>query len=155
MDLGPPLLQREPDARRAPVPAFSAEAPIFIGLLLGAPVAAAAVVWNAAWMRRPGLIAAAVALGVVGSAATSAAVVILVAVGSEPSAAHFAAQLVAVGVGGALTWLQRSHIRGHRLIGGETVNLLYSVGAGVLLTLRFPGAMAVVRYPWLFLLADP
>jgi hypothetical protein len=121
VELGPPLLQREPDARKAPVAAFGEVTPLYLALMLGVPLAALTVLWNAVWMRRPGRALSSLVLGVAGSVACTLALGAAVKAGANVSLAFFVAQITAVGVGFVLYRLQRSIVRGHRLLQGRVV----------------------------------
>jgi hypothetical protein len=119
VDLGRPLLQREPDGRRAPTSIFGDSTPIYLALMLGVPIATLTVLWNTLLVRRFGRALCALVLGAVGSLGNTLLFGVLLA--SDAGAiALFATQLVAIAIGALLYGLQRPVVRGHCLLQGPT-----------------------------------
>jgi hypothetical protein len=124
----PLRLARFPDARKGRAPLAAAAMLGYVAFLLGAGVAALLGLWNAAWLRRPGLFAATLFIGVVGWCGFGVAALGVLAAGVEsPDLALLAGRLVGIASGIALAVLHARHLRGHAFLDGATIPLLPAV----------------------------
>jgi hypothetical protein len=137
-----PLLRRYPDGRKATVPLLEAVLLPFVALMFGTPAAAALAAYNAIAIRRWGLAAAAIALGIAGW--LGFAWIIFAA------AAHrqWNIQMVVVAgralhlvLGGVLYLQQRRTVHGHQFLGGSVVPLRASYLLAFGLQFVIPGPL--------------
>jgi hypothetical protein len=135
----PLLLQRVPDARRAPLPLFPPVLLPYVALMLGVAVAGLLALYNSLALRRARPAMVAVAVGVVGWLGFGSLFSMLWAAGLHNALlALLFARLLNVGLGAALAWSQWSHVRGHTFLDGRTVVLLHAVLAAFVLVLVMP-----------------
>ncbi len=150
----PLLLQRVPDARRAPLRLFPPVLLPYVALMLGVAVAGVLALYNSLALRRARPAIVAVAVGVVGWLGFGFLFAMLVAAGlHNVLLALLPVRLVNVGLGAVLAWSQWSHVRGHTFLEGRTVVLLHAVLAAFVLVLLMPVRLRLVLEGlWLVLL---
>ncbi|MCO4769464.1 MAG: hypothetical protein KDA24_05490 [Deltaproteobacteria bacterium] len=139
-----PLLTKEPDARLGAFPQLPAVAYIYLALLIGiVPTAAAAVVF-ALSLRRVGLAAATLAVGLVGFVTPLAPFYAAQMMGAEPSSAllFFGGRLLSVALGFALYKLMNSHVRGHEHLEGAEIPLMWAIMPAFAALLLLPNKVA-------------
>jgi hypothetical protein len=134
-----PVLSRVPDGRRANAPLFD---PLFFGyaaLMLGAFPASLAALYNAAALRRWKTAALAVLIGIGGWVGFGLVLGALFLAGVKNAAlAVFAGRVFSIALGALLAYTQWGHVRGHRILGGRRVPLLYAVLGALALQLVLP-----------------
>lgn len=134
-----PVLARHPDARKAALPLFEPLTFGYLALLLGGPVASVCALYNGLLLRRPGLVARAILVGVLSAVAFFLTVAFLLGAGAENfRVIRLAGYLVHVLFGALLVTSQWRHFRGHRFLGGSVIPLLWVVIAGIVLQLLLP-----------------
>lgn len=133
-----PLLSRYPDARSATVPLLEPAFFPYLALVFGTPVAALASCYNAAALRRWGLVAASLALGAAGWLAFAVTFALVATSGAHSSLALIAARIVSFALGSLLFLAQRPHVRGHSFLLGSTIPLLNSYMAAFALSMILP-----------------
>jgi hypothetical protein len=148
------LLQRVPDARRAPWPLLPPVLFPYLALMLGSAVAALAALYNAIGLRRPRLALVALAVGAVGWVGFGLLFAVVVSAGvGNPALALLCARLLNVGLGTLLAWSQWAHARGHEFLNGRTVVLLHAVLAAFIAVLVIPRRpQLVLEGLWMILL---
>lgn len=114
-----PLLRHLPDARRSRAYLIDAVLFPYLALLFGLPIVVLFSCFNAAALRRWGLLAASLGLGIAGWFA------FMISVGSlsQTAFALIGGRAVNFAVGILFFLLQRAHIRGHAFLGGQLVPL--------------------------------
>ena len=114
-----PLLRHLPDARRSRMYLIDPVLFPYLALLFGLPIVVLFSCFNAAALRRWGLLAASLGIGVGGWLA------FLFSVGSlrHTAFALIGGRAVNFAVGILFFLLQRAHIRGHAFLGGQLVPL--------------------------------
>jgi hypothetical protein len=141
----PLLLQRVPDARRAPWPLLPAVFLPYVALMLGAGAAAAAALYNAVALRRARLGLIALAVGLAGWAGFGFVALPAIRGGiRSPGLVILPATLVNVALGALLAWSQWAHLRGHEFLEGRTVPLLSAVLATFAAALLIPRRVQLV-----------
>jgi hypothetical protein len=139
-----PVLGSVPDGRRSRLPLFD---PLFCGYLapmLGSLVAAVPAVYNAIALRRVAPALVALAIGIGGRDGFGFLLVSLVESGVKNIALVVLAGRVFHAVLGILIGAsQWPYVRGHRILGGKTLPLLYGVLAAVALTALLPGKLTL------------
>jgi hypothetical protein len=150
----PLLLQRVPDARRAPLHLFPPVLLPYVALMLGVAVAGLVALYNSLALRRARAAIVAAAIGVAGWLGFGFLFAMLVAAGlHNVLLALLPVRLLNVGLGAVLAWSQWSHVRGHTFLGGRTVVLLPAVLAAFVLVLVMPVRLRLVLEGlWLVLL---
>lgn len=114
-----PLLRHLPDARRSPAYLIDPVLFPYLALLFGLPVVVLLSCFNAAALRRWGLFAASLGLGVFGWLGFIQSVNLL----SGTAFALIGGRAVNFAAGCVFYFLQRAHIRGHAFLGGQLVPL--------------------------------
>ena len=141
----PLLLQRVPDARRAPLQLFPPVLLPYVALMLGIAVAGLLALYNSLALRRAKPAIVAVAVGVVGWLGFGFLFAMLVAGGLDNiPLALLPVRLLNVGLGAVLAWSQWSHVRGHTFLDGRTVVLLHAVLVALAIALLMPVRLRLV-----------
>jgi hypothetical protein len=123
-----PLLGRVPDGRKARVPLFDPILFGYLSVMAGSGVGALPALYNAIALRRFGRAAVAVALGLMGRLGFHLLIGAASAAGITNVALVFLmGRLLHLGFGILLAWSQWGTVRGHRVLGGRIVPLLYCV----------------------------
>lgn len=141
----PLLLQRVPDARRAPLPLVPPVLLPYVALMLGIAVAGLLALFNSLALRRAKPAVVAVVVGVAGWLGFGLLFAVLVAGGLDNiPLALLPVRLLNIGLGAVLAWSQWSHVRGHTFLDGRTVVLLHAVLAAFVLVLVMPVRLRLV-----------
>jgi hypothetical protein len=152
----PLLLERVPDARKAPWPLLPPVLFPYVALMLGIAVAALLALYNSVALRRVKPALAALLVGVLGWLGFGFLFAMLIGGGMRNVAlALLPVRLVSVGLGALLAWSQWSHVRGHRFLDGRTVQLLHGVLAAFAATYFLPvRPRLVLQGLWMLLARD-
>lgn len=136
-DLAPrPLLARHPDARRGAVNLIEPALLPYLALMFGSLAAAAVGAYNALALKRPGLALRSLALGATGWVAFLFVVAAVRFYGVENvNVGVIVGRVVHFALGGALYAMHRAHFRGHTFLHGNTVPLLQSYLAAILVSM--------------------
>ena len=135
-----PLLRHLPDARRSRMYLVDPVLFPYLALLFGLPIVVLFSCFNAAALRRWGLLAASLGLGVFGWMGFIQAVNVL----SDTAFALIGGRAVNFAFGIVFYFLQRAHIRGHAFLGGQLVPLRpFYIGA-LVVAVFMPEPMARV-----------
>ncbi len=129
-----PQLRRWPDARRASVPLVHPLLFAYLGLMLGAPVAALLACYNAIVLRRWVLLLVSLACGVAGWFAFIETLTALLDTGY----AFVAGRAVYFAFGCVLYFLHRHHTEGHVFLGGRLLPVLPMYAGAFLLLMIMP-----------------
>jgi hypothetical protein len=139
-----PLLRNYPDGRKARLPLLHPVLLPYLALIFGGMLAAIVSCYNAAMLKRPGLLFRSLLLGlaswigflfVVGAlldAEVSARVAMIAG-----RAAHFA-------FGGVLYYIHRPYLRGHEFLGGETAPLLPTYLTAIIASFMAPSSLTLL-----------
>lgn len=135
----PLLLQRVPDARRAPWPLLPPALLPYVALMLGVAVASLLAAYNALALRRARLALVALAVGIAGWLGFGLLFSLALSGGLQNVLlALLPARLVNVLLGVLLAWTQWGHVRGHAFLDGPTVALVHAVLAAFVAVLILP-----------------
>lgn len=156
MDLGQPLLQREPDARRAPFGLFGDVAPLYLALMVGLPIATLVSLWNLVLVRRFGRALLVLVIGVLGAVGNTIVVGGAASAGIAPGVAFFLGQVGEIGCGALMYRTLRAPVRGHRLLEGQLVSMSLVVFGAFIVQFALPGEVLVpLHHPLLLLVGTP
>ena len=117
-----PLLRRYPDAREARVPLIEPVLLPYVALMFGSSAAALLATYNSIALRRWGLAALSVAMGIIGWLAFAA--IVLAALAHPDWNLHLAVlggRALHFLLGGLLLFQQRRIVHGHAFLGGRMV----------------------------------
>ena len=142
-------LVRVPDGRRAPLALLD---PVFLGyagLILGAPFAGLCALYNAVLLRRLSLAVEAIAVGLGSWLLFWPVANWIYDLGLDNvRLIRLVLKAIAVGLGALLASRQWPHVRGHRVLDGQIVPLLWCVVIGFALVMWMPAGLALRLLGW-------
>ena len=141
------VLQSVPDGRVAPIPLARPELLIYLALLIGIVPTALLTLGVGASLRRGRLVLQAAAIGLLGFLLPLAVFLAGLAIAGEAlhvPLAFVVVRVLSVGFGWVLYTVARPHVRGHQVLGGRTLPLLWVLGPAFALTLLAPGPVVLL-----------
>lgn len=150
-----PVLSKVPDARVAPFSMLSAVTYLYLSLLIGIVPTSLLLVGSALALRRPGLAAAGLGIGLLGFFAPLLLLLVLEAAGVEQGPVLLLTRLLSVALGFWAYKLAQPHVRGHLQLEGRQVPLIWAIGPAFAAVLFLPGSVAYALIaPALFLITQ-
>jgi len=142
-----PVLQRYPDARRAPIRLFSAVTLVYTSFILGPGIGAVVALYNAVCLRRFSNAVSSVLLGLAGWATFVFVAVVAQRIELNSAPAIFlTSRALHFGVGGLLALSQANYLRGHSHLGGDEVPLLPTCLVAFAITLIAPWRLMLILW---------
>lgn len=133
-----PLLTSYPDARRGRTPLFEPILLPYVALVLGSLIAGLLGAYNAALLRRPGLLFRSLLFGFMGWITFIFVAGFVAKNTGNPTLGLVAGRLLHFALGGELFAIQRPHVKGHAFLGGAMVPLLGSYFATIFVSVLLP-----------------
>ncbi len=139
-----PLLERHPDARRAKGPLLQPVLLPYLALIFGSGVASLAACYNALMMKRGGLAAKSLLVGLLGTIAFVVVGGIALRLGAAPAVAIILGRVIHFAFGGLLFAMQRPHVRGNEFLSGPMAPLLPSYLATIAISIFLPARISLL-----------
>lgn len=139
-----PLLARHPDARRAKAPLLQPVLLPYLALIFGSGVASLAACYNAAMMRRGGLAAKSLLIGILGTIAFVVVGATAIRLGAEPAVAMILGRVIHFAFGGLLFARQRPYVRGNEFLSGPMAPLLPSYLVTIAISIFLPARISLL-----------
>ena len=136
-----PLLQRYPNARAASVPLFQPVLLPYVALLFGSAAAGLLAACNSVAMRRWGLAALSIAIGITGWLSFAAIVIAASDANANIRLVVFAGRALHFILGGVLFALQRRSVHGHEFLRGRMLPLQATYLLAFGLAIVIPGSV--------------
>jgi hypothetical protein len=140
-----PVLTRVPDARVAPFPLVPEAGYLYLSLLIGIVPSMLVLFVSAVGLRRARLALAAIGIGALGFLAPLVPILAYAQTGADPNypLIFFGVRLLSVALGFWAYKVATPHVRGHRLLEGRELPLLWTLGPAFAALVLLPGTFAV------------
>lgn len=139
-----PLLRGYPDGRKARLPLLHPVLLPYLALIFGGILAAIVSCYNAAMMKRPGLIFRSLLLGLGSWLGFLLVAGALLDAGVSARAAMIAGRAVHFAFGGVLYYVHRPYFRGHEFLRGATVPLLPAYLTAIIASFMAPNWLTLL-----------